>query len=146
MDRIGKRDGESTQSDCGFRRLTVWRRSKDLAVRVYRLCREGPIAKDFSLRDQIQRSAVSVCSNIAEGDERESDRDSIRFFLIAKGSLAELATQVEIASEIGYFSASVTSDVLPECREIARMIGGLVKARSGGAMIRRAQVSRTQSL
>lgn len=138
MDGPGKSDADAA---CGFRRLTVWRRSKDLAVRIYRLCREGPIAKDFSLRDQIQRSAVSVCSNIAEGDERESDRDSVRFFLIAKGSLAELATQVEIASEIGYFSGNETSDVLQECLEIARMIGGLVKARSGGAFVRQKTAS-----
>lgn len=134
MDGIGKRDVDSAKTACGFRRLTVWRRSKDLAVKIYRMCREGPLAKDFSLRDQIQRSAVSVCSNIAEGDERESDRDSVRFFLIAKGSLAELATQVEIASEIGYFPSSGASDLLQECQEIARMIGGLIKARSGGVI------------
>ncbi len=140
MDGTGKRDADSVNTVCGFRRLTVWKRSKDLAVKIYKVCREGPLAKDFSLRDQIQRSAVSVCSNIAEGDERESDRDSVRFFLIAKGSLAELATQVEIASEIGYFSAIVASDFLRECREIARMIGGLVKARSGGVLTRQRSI------
>ncbi len=51
----------------GFRGLEVWKRSKDLAVQVYRVARDGPLAKDFGLRDQMQRSAVSVCSNIAEG-------------------------------------------------------------------------------
>ena len=68
----------------GFRDLRVWQRAKVLAVSVYRLTEEGRLAKDFGLRDQMQRAAVSVCSNIAEGDERGSDRDSVRFFTLPK--------------------------------------------------------------
>ena len=88
----------------GFRDLRVWQRAKVLAAAVYKLTEEGKLAKDFGLRDQMQRAAVSVCSNIAEGDERGSDRDSVRFFYSAKGSLAELITQLEIARDIEFIS------------------------------------------
>jgi len=81
----------------GFKNLKVWPEAKRLAVAVYRMSSTGPLAKDFGLRDQLRRAAVSVPSNIAEGDERDTDKDSIRCFYIAKGSLAELRTQLEIA-------------------------------------------------
>ena len=67
-----------------FKDLEVWKRSKELAVRIYRVTDEGAIKRDFSLRDQLRRSAVSVPSNIAEGDERDSDRESARFSLFPK--------------------------------------------------------------
>jgi four helix bundle protein len=76
----------------GFRGLVVWQKAKKLAVRIYKISNEGLLGKDFGFRDQIRRSAVSIPSNIAEGDERGTDKESIRFFYIAKGSLAELRT------------------------------------------------------
>lgn len=114
----------------GFRELMVWQRAKNLAVQVYRVCAEGRLASDFGLRDQMQRSAVSVASNIAEGDERNSDRDAVRFFFIAKGSLAELSTQIEIAKEVGYLSSEVMEVIEAECVVIGKMLGALIKARS----------------
>lgn len=113
----------------GFKQLQVWQRSKALAVVVYKLTDSGKIVHDFGLRDQMRRAAVSVCSNIAEGDERDSDRDSARFFSIAKGSLAELITQVEIAVEIGYLSEEKTVELEKECAEIGKMLGALIRAR-----------------
>ena len=92
-------------SEYGYRSLVVWQKAKALAVEIYRLTKAEAIRHDFSLVDQLRRSAVSVPSNIAEGDERKSDKDSVRFFHIAKGSLAELATQMEIARDVGYFTA-----------------------------------------
>lgn len=65
----------------GFKQLVVWKRAKNLAVLVYKVTGQGEIARDFGLRDQMRRAAVSVCSNIAEGDERNTDKDSVRFFL-----------------------------------------------------------------
>jgi four helix bundle protein len=69
----------------GFRDLLVWQKSKSLAVSIYRLTQDSVFARDFSLADQMRRAAVSVCSNIAEGDERDTDNDSVRFFFMAKG-------------------------------------------------------------
>ena len=114
----------------GFRELKVWQKSKDLAVTIYRITQEGKFSRDFGFRDQIRRAAVSVPSNIAEGDERGSNKDAIRFFYISKGSLAELQTQLEIACEIGYVDEHRTKELLDECQVIGKMLGSLIKARS----------------
>jgi len=68
----------------GFEELQAWQRSKDLAVGIYRFTEEGAISKAFGLREQLRRSAVSVPSNLAEGDERGTDKEAVRFFYIAK--------------------------------------------------------------
>lgn len=116
----------------GFRELKVWQRSKDLAVAIYKTTEEGPLAKDFGLRDQMRRAAVSVSSNIAEGDERNTDKDAIRFFYMAKGSLAEIITQLEIAGEVGYLERNKVFPIQDECLEIAKMLGALIKKRGKG--------------
>ena len=85
----------------GFRDLNVWQKSKGLAVTIYRITQEGEFSRDFGFRDQIRRAAVSVPSNIAEGDERGTNKDAIRFFYISKGSLAELQTQLDGSTTSG---------------------------------------------
>jgi four helix bundle protein len=114
----------------GFKQLKVWAEAKRLAVSVYQLSSTGPLARDFSLRDQIRRAAVSVPSNIAEGDERDTDKDSVRFFYMAKGSIAELRTQLEIASDVGFVSMRDFTSLETECIAIGKMLGALIKARS----------------
>ncbi|MDP3073370.1 MAG: four helix bundle protein [Opitutaceae bacterium] len=114
----------------GFRELRVWQLAKELAVAVYRSTEVGQIARDFGLRDQMRRAAVSVPSNIAEGDERDTNKDSVRFLYIAKGSLAELRTQLEIAREVGSLSAESCTSLEVKCAEVGRMLGALIKARS----------------
>ena len=93
----------------GFKGLKVWQEAKQLAIDVYHLCRTTELAKDFGLKDQISRAAVSVPSNIAEGDERDTNKDSVRFLFIAKGSLAELQTQLEIAGRSRAYPQAKTS-------------------------------------
>jgi four helix bundle protein len=117
-------------SEYGFRKLIVWQKAKALATDVYRLTNSESIKRDFSLVDQMRRSAVSVPSNIAEGDERPTDKDSVRFFHIAKGSLAELATQLEIARDVGYFSTAEVEPLVSQCVELGKMLGALIRARS----------------
>ena len=94
-------DGRWAMGAKGYQDLHVWQKSKDLAVLLYKVTSDGKLSKDFGLRDQMRRSAVSIPSNVAEGDERDTDRESVRFFYMAKGSLAELRTQIQIALEIG---------------------------------------------
>jgi four helix bundle protein len=113
----------------GFKELVVWQKAKHLAVLIYRASESEAFDRDFSLRDQIRRSAVSIASYLAEGDERNRDKESIRFFQIAKGSLAELRTQLEIAREIGRIDASMYKGVDQECERLGRMIGSLIQAR-----------------
>ncbi|HEX8463766.1 MAG TPA: four helix bundle protein [Abditibacterium sp.] len=76
---------------------------------------DDQFARDFGLRDQLRRAAVSVPSNIAEGDERDGDGESVYFFRVAKGSLAEVRTQLEIASAIGYFPNRLFLELDDEC-------------------------------
>ncbi|MEO6873821.1 MAG: four helix bundle protein [Opitutaceae bacterium] len=114
----------------GFQQLKVWTEAKRLAVTIYRVSSASPLARDYSLRDQMRRAAVSVPSNIAEGDERDTDKDSVRFFYMAKGSLAELRTQLEIAADVGLMASSDFTSLETECIAIGKMLGALIKARS----------------
>ncbi len=114
----------------GYEDLQVWQKAKDLAVAIYRITEEGRWSRDFGLRDQMRRAAVSVPSNIAEGDERGTDKEAVHFFYIAKGSLAELRTQLQIAHEIGYLDEQSAAALQERCIEIAKMLGNLIKARS----------------
>ena len=99
-----------------FQKLKVWQRSKELAVYLYRVTGQGVFAKDWGLRDQIRRAAVSVPSNIAEGDELETDRQAIKFFYIA--------------NEIGYLVKQDFDHARNECQAISKMLTRLIQARS----------------
>ena len=113
----------------GFRNLQAWQRSKALAVAIYHLTDSPPFARDFALRDQMRRAAISVCSNLAEGDARQTGKESVQFFFIAKGSLAELSAQLDIAQEVHTLDNSAIAKLTGECEEIAAMIRGLIKHR-----------------
>ena len=110
--------------------MTVWQRGKELAVEIYRLTQDGIFGRDFGLRDQVRRAAVSIPSNVAEGDERGTNKEAVHFFYIAKGSLAELQTQLEIAQEIGYLDLETLTALNEKCAQLGKMLGSLIKARS----------------
>lgn len=114
-----------------YRQLQVWVRSKALAVAIYRLTFKAPLSTDFGLRDQLRRAAVSVCSNIAEGDARQGSKETVQFFYIAKGSLAEVSTQLEVAAEINPVTAAEILALLKECDEISAMLQALINHRRG---------------
>jgi four helix bundle protein len=113
-----------------FQELKVWQRAKDLAVYIYKITNDGHFAKDFGLRDQIRRAAVSIPSNISEGDELGTNKQAINFFYIAKGSVAEVLTQVIIAKEIGYIDSNMYDHLSEECAAISGMITRLIQARN----------------
>jgi four helix bundle protein len=112
-----------------FQDLKVWQRSKDLAVYIYKLTGGSAFSKDYGLRDQIRRAAVSIPSNIAEGDELDTDRQAIKFFYTAKGSSAEVLTQAVIAYEIGYITKEFFDRIQKECQAISGMLTKLIQAR-----------------
>jgi len=116
----------------GFRGLKVWQKGKELAVEIYKLTQKSSFNRDFSLKDQIRRAAVSIPSNIAEGDERGTNKEAVRFFYMAKGSLAELQTQLEIAFEIGYLDEMNFREMDEKCATIGKMLGSLIKVRGQG--------------
>jgi len=113
-----------------FQKLRVWQLAKELAVKIYKLTQTTTFSKDYGLKDQIQRSAVSIPSNIAEGDDLETDKQSIKHFYIAKGSTAELLTQLIIAQEIGYLNVESSDSLVNDCRIISVMLTKLIQARS----------------
>ncbi len=98
---------------------------KKLAVDVYKETNNDEFKRDYDLKDQVRRSAVSVCSNIAEGDERNSLDDSVRFFRIAKGSIAELIAQLEISDDLGYINKASSEKLVVNYNQIARILGSL---------------------
>jgi four helix bundle protein len=85
-----------------FEDLGVWLKAKELSLAIYRLSGAGPFLRDYGLRDQIRRAAVSVMSNIAEGFERYSRAEFRHFLSIARGSAAEVRSQLHLARELGY--------------------------------------------
>ncbi|HVZ65795.1 MAG TPA: four helix bundle protein [Lacunisphaera sp.] len=112
-----------------YRQLQVWQRSKALAIAIYRLTGEPPVASDFALRDQLRRAVVSVCSNIAEGDSRQGAKETVQFLYIAKGSLAEVSAQLEIGAEIHRVRAEELASLVQECDEISAMLQSLINHR-----------------
>lgn len=116
-----------------FKELIVWQEAKKLAVDMYKIVSAGELAKDYGLKEQMRRSAVSIASNIAEGYERNSDKDFIRFLLMAKGSVAELLTQLEIASEIKYIAEKDYLACEDQCSKIHAMLTKLIISRRSRA-------------
>ena len=116
-----------------FEELDVWKRSCQLAVDVYTVLHSS---KDYSLKDQMQRAAVSIASNIAEGSERASTPEYIRFLRIAKASCAELRTQLYISAKVrtntGQEPLNNGPTIIQETREISAMLQGLITSLSAG--------------
>lgn len=112
-----------------FKKLNVWVKSKNLAIKVYKITDLGPISKDFRFRDQLRSAAISVPSNIAEGDELKTNKQSSNFFHIAKGSTAEVITQLIIATEIGYFNKAETESLINDYEHVSHMLAKLIQAR-----------------
>ena len=113
-----------------FQDLKVWQRTKDLAVFIYIVTGKGAFYKDFSLKDQIRKAAVSMPSNIEEGNDQGTDRQSVNYFYIARGSPAEVLTQAIIAMEISYIGKEDFDHIENECKAISGMLTRLIKARS----------------
>ena len=112
-----------------FQELRVWQMAKDLAVKIYKLTSQPTFSKDYGMKDQVQRSAVSIPANIAEGDELGTNKQSVRHFYIAKGSVAELKTLLIISSEINYIDQETKDSLENECNMISIMLNKLIKAR-----------------
>ncbi|WP_009959514.1 four helix bundle protein [Verrucomicrobium spinosum] len=106
-----------------FEELEVWKRSARLGVAVLQLADTLTL---YALRDQMARSAISIASNIAEGSERDSDKEFRRFLAIAKGSAAELRTQLYLGQRAGLLTAESAAPLIREAKEVSSMIQGLI--------------------
>ena len=114
-----------------FEDLAVYQKAMTLTESIYKATSDGPFSKDWGLRDQLRRAAVSILSNIAEGYERNSTPEYRRFLLIAKGSSGEVRAQLGLARNLGYLSHEKADSLIESCIEVTRMLGGLVKKIQG---------------
>jgi four helix bundle protein len=111
--------------DFGYRNLIVWQKAKMLVGLVYAEVKKLPAEERYALGDQIRRAVVSIPSNIAEGNGRASNREYANFLSIARGSLYETMTQLEIAHDLGY--ATLTPEIEQLAKDVARMLGAMIK-------------------
>jgi four helix bundle protein len=107
-----------------FEDLEIWKRSVKLSIQIYKLLSS---CKDYGFRDQITRSGLSIPSNIAEGFERSTSKEFVRFLDIARSSNGELRTQLYIGIEAGFIEKETGIDLISETRELSAMITGLKK-------------------
>ncbi len=111
-----------------YRELVAWQKAMDLVEVVYRSTACFPKEEIYGLTSQVRRSAVSVPSNIAEGQGRTSTRDFLNFLSIAAGSLCEMETQLLIAQRLHYLPPAVVADPLDRSAEVGRLLHGLQRA------------------
>ena len=105
-----------------FEEINAWQNARVLVRDVYAATRSGDFCKDYGLKDQIQRAAISICSNIAEGYERRGNKEFINFLWIAKGSAAEVCSQLHNARDLGY----ITDEQFKSIYDSAKQIGGML--------------------
>jgi four helix bundle protein len=117
---VGQR--ESSDKLKSYRQLIVWQRSFALANRLYEVTGSYPRTQLYGLVSQIQRAAVSIPSNIAEGYNRNSRKEYIRYLSIALGSVAELETQLLLSQEQGYITPTIAAPLLAELDELGKML------------------------
>jgi four helix bundle protein len=111
-----------------YRDLKVWQMAMKLTADVYRTTESFPVRETYALANQLQRAAVSIPSNIAEGHARSSTKDYLRFVSISQGSLAEAETQLELAHRLGYIAQAKLFCLLERTNEVGRMLHGLRSA------------------
>ncbi len=109
-----------------FEDLIAWQHARKLTSLIYNTTSQGNFSKDFGLKDQIRRAAVSIMSNIAEGYERNSKRDLANFLRFARGSCAELRTQLYIGQDIGLIEEEIATHLQKEALELSKMLQGLI--------------------
>jgi four helix bundle protein len=109
-----------------FEDIIAWQRARVLTREIYASTRIGQFAKDYGLKDQIQRASVSTMSNIAEGFERGGDREFIQFLSNSKGSCGEVKSQLYVALDQSYICAASFGDLYAKADEISRLIGGFM--------------------
>ena len=127
-----------------FEDLNVWKQARQLTQEVYRLTKTETFFKDFGLRDQIRRAAISVMSNIAEGFERGGNQEFVQFLYVAKASCGEVRSQLYVALDQGYVTSKTVRSYFNLFRRLSGMISNLItylrRSDMKGRKIRRSYV------
>jgi four helix bundle protein len=108
-----------------FEDLVAWQKARDLTRAIYHVTRRGGFARDLGLARQIQRAAVSIMSNVAEGFERGGRGEFHQFLSTAKASCAEVRSHLYVALDVGYLDRTTFTDLLVKAEEVAKIVGGL---------------------
>jgi four helix bundle protein len=111
-----------------FEDLRVWQRGIELSKQIYLTTSQGELSKDFGLKNQLRRAAVSVPTNIAEGFERRSRKEYVNFLNIAKGSAGEIRSLLRVAIEVGYLEEKTYLQLYSQAKELSRMLAKQIKA------------------
>jgi len=114
-----------------FKDLRVWSDSMLLAEKIYAATKNHPFSQDFALRNQIVRAVISISSNLAEGDERGTNREAVYFFNVSKGSTAEVISQLNLAHRLGYLDMKTFTDLENQAEKISASLKNLIRARGG---------------
>ena len=128
-----------------FEDIEAWQRARQLAKAVYAVTSEGKFARDFGLRDQIQRAAVSVMSNIAEGFERGGDVEFRRFLSIAKGSAGEVKAQLYVALDAGMIDQAKFDSLYRKAAETGNLVGGFMRYLRHGSASHESRIKNDRS-
>lgn len=108
-----------------FEDIQAWQKARKLTVEIYKVSRQGEFGSDYDLRSQTRRSSCSIMSNIAEGQDRRTDRDFAHFLNISLGSVAETKSHMYLAMDLEYISEAVFTDIYEKLDEIGKMLFGL---------------------
>ncbi|HEX8734421.1 MAG TPA: four helix bundle protein [Pyrinomonadaceae bacterium] len=111
-----------------FEDLIAWQKARELTREIYKITNSGDFAKDFGLREQIRRASVSIMSNLAEGFERGRTTEFHQYISIAKGSCAEVRSQLYVAWDAEYLEKDNFVQLMQMAREVGKIIGGLRKS------------------
>ena len=109
-----------------FEDLEIWKEARRLTQRIYQLTKNENFSKDFALRDQIRRAAVSIMSNIAEGFERGGNQEFVQFLYIAKGSCGEVRSQLSVAPDQNYLVGTEVGELTNSFKRLSSMISNLI--------------------
>lgn len=109
-----------------FEDIQAWQKARQVSAAVYKLCKQGELSKDFGLKDQIRRSAVSIQSNIAEGFGREGNKEFIHFLRIAKGSSSEFRSQLYNLLDAEYIDTATFNSLYDNALDAERLVGGFI--------------------
>ena len=110
-----------------FEDIQAWQKARELVSSIYEITARGDFAKDYSLKEQIRRAAVSIMSNIAEDFSRQTDKEFAQFLHVAKGSLAEVESQLYVALDLKYISEVAFRELYELSEETIRLISGFIK-------------------
>lgn len=110
-----------------FEEIIAWQKARALNSDLYLVTSQGEFCKDYGLRDQIRRASISISSNIAEGFERETTKEFIRFLYIAKASSGEFRSQLYLAADLKYITNDEFERLNLKVSGISKLIGGLIK-------------------